>query len=170
MAELRPEQFQGFWYFPSSTNFALISSLAALLWSTSIDAEERQFYRTKIPEYRWTLEVSSKSTDMMDLAIEILDSSTASLRDYEFNNRDSVSPTISRDSASQLFTPMTNTAAGYPMVSMGSQMDFSGQLGASHLTFDGVAPGGPFDSSGSYLQHDLAFPSVEHMRDEDNVN
>ena len=73
---LRTEHLNGFWYFPSKVNFALIGTFGSLLLATAPCREEADFYRTRLSEYRWTLGVSSKSISFLSFAIDSLDSSS----------------------------------------------------------------------------------------------
>jgi hypothetical protein len=93
---LRPEHLQSFWYFASKVNFALIGTFNALLWVTSISSEEADFYQRRLQEYRypvstciwsmepltnsrWTLRVSNKSAEFLEIASGILESAVGSL-------------------------------------------------------------------------------------------
>lgn len=72
---LKPEHLQSFWYFASKVNFALIGTFNSLLWITSLSNEEAAFYQHRLQEYRWTLRVSSKSAEFLEVASGILDRS-----------------------------------------------------------------------------------------------
>lgn len=77
---LRPEHLQAFWYFPSKINFTLIGTFGGLLWATSPAAEEAEFYKFRLREYRWTLSVSSKRAAFLEYAVHMLDTSRAMLK------------------------------------------------------------------------------------------
>ena len=71
---LKPEHLQSFWYFPSRVNFALIGTFGSLLWATAPSKEEADFYRLRLGEYKWTLNVSNKTAGFMGFAVDHLDS------------------------------------------------------------------------------------------------
>jgi hypothetical protein len=70
---LRPEHLQSFWYFTSKLNLSIIGTFGIVLWLTSTDDEEREFYANQLAEYRWTLRVSSTSAEFMKYAVSFLD-------------------------------------------------------------------------------------------------
>ena len=77
---LRSDHLTRFWYFPSKVNFALVATFGSLLLATSPCQEEADFYRARLGEYRWTLQVSAKNAGFLQFAIESLESSTDLLR------------------------------------------------------------------------------------------
>lgn len=76
---LKPEHLQSFWYFASKFNFALIGTFAGLCFVTSVTQEEAEFYRRRLQEYRWTLRVSNKSAEFLEIASGILESAVGAL-------------------------------------------------------------------------------------------
>ena len=76
---LKPEHLQSFWYFASKFNFALIGTFAGLCFVTSVSQEEAEFYQKRLQEYRWTLRVSNKSAEFLEIASGILESAVGSL-------------------------------------------------------------------------------------------
>jgi hypothetical protein len=76
---LKPEHLQSFWYFASKFNFALIGTFAGLCFVTSVSSEEAEFYQRRLMEYRWTLRVSNKSAEFLEIASGILESAVGSL-------------------------------------------------------------------------------------------
>lgn len=76
---LKPEHLQSFWYFPSKFNFALIGTFAALCFVTSVNTDEAEFYQRRLQEYRWTLKVSNKSSEFLEIASGILESAVGIL-------------------------------------------------------------------------------------------
>lgn len=58
---LKPQHVSSFWYFASAQNFALIGVFGTLLLSTASNAQEAEFYRTKLKEYRWILKMNSEN-------------------------------------------------------------------------------------------------------------
>ncbi|KAF1997441.1 hypothetical protein P154DRAFT_280653 [Amniculicola lignicola CBS 123094] len=76
---LKPEHLRSFWYFASKINFTLIGTFGSLLWATAPAAEEAEFYKTRLREYRWTLSVSAKRAEFLDYAVQMLDASRAML-------------------------------------------------------------------------------------------
>ncbi|EXJ85429.1 hypothetical protein A1O1_05793 [Capronia coronata CBS 617.96] len=76
---LKPEHLQSFWYFASKFNFALIGTFAGLCFVTSVSQEEAEFYRRRLQEYRWTLRVSNKSAEFLEIASGILESAVGAL-------------------------------------------------------------------------------------------
>ena len=76
---LKPEHLQSFWYFASKFNFALIGTFAGLCFVTSASQDEAEFYQRRLQEYRWTLRVSNKSAEFLEIASGILESAVGSL-------------------------------------------------------------------------------------------
>lgn len=77
---LRPEHLQSFWYSASKYNFALVGTFISLLWATSPPSgEDASFYSKKLDEYRWSLRLSSKNTEIFERAITLLATSTGVL-------------------------------------------------------------------------------------------
>lgn len=77
---LRPEHLQGFWYFASKANLAIIGTFGSILWMTCDEFEECEVYKSQLAEYRWTLRVSSQSAGFMKHTVAMLDASTVFLR------------------------------------------------------------------------------------------
>lgn len=71
--DLRLEQVQAFWHSSASFNFALIGTFAGLLWATSTDEDERQFFESCLKNYRWAIRVSSVASTQMAEALRKLD-------------------------------------------------------------------------------------------------
>jgi hypothetical protein len=94
---LKPEHLQSFWYFASKVNFALIGTFNSLLWVTSLTKEEAEFYQRRLQEYRWTLRVSSKSAEFLEIASCILDRSIGVLMKAAEGN-----PSLGKPSHSQV--------------------------------------------------------------------
>ena len=76
---LRPEHLQSFWYSASTYNFALIGTFISLLWVTSAGPEDAAFYKQKLDEYRWSLRLASKGSEVLERAIALLSASTGVL-------------------------------------------------------------------------------------------
>lgn len=76
---LKPEHLQSFWYFASTFNFALVGTFAGLCFVTSVSQEEADFYQRKLQEYRWTLRVSHKSAEFLEVASGMLESAVGPL-------------------------------------------------------------------------------------------
>ena len=70
---LRPAHLRSFWPASARTNFSLIGSFGMLLRITAPTSEEAEFYRVRLCEYRWTLDVSHKNAEFMSFALESLD-------------------------------------------------------------------------------------------------
>jgi hypothetical protein len=83
---LEPAHLQSFWYFASKVNLAIIGTFGSLLWATSQTAEEAEFYRSQLAEYRWTLRVSSKAAEFMKFTVGLLDTSTVFMKDAGSKN------------------------------------------------------------------------------------
>ncbi|KAK5172154.1 Fungal specific transcription factor [Saxophila tyrrhenica] len=77
---LRPEHLDAFWYFASTSNFALIGTFGALLMATSPGKEEAEFYRFRLAELKWTLSVSAKKAPWIGNALELLDANLEMLQ------------------------------------------------------------------------------------------
>lgn len=84
---LKPEHLQSFWYFASKVNFALIGTFGSLLWATSPNIQEAEFYKARLSEYRWTLRVSSRGAEFMEYAVGVLDASAGYLQQEQFKRR-----------------------------------------------------------------------------------
>jgi hypothetical protein len=88
---LKPQHLSSFWYFASSQNFALIGVFGTLLYSTAANDEERDFYRAKLREYRWTLKINSENgARCTRTAVALLDANMGFLT--EANNGRNVGP------------------------------------------------------------------------------
>ncbi|KAJ5306448.1 hypothetical protein N7508_005463 [Penicillium antarcticum] len=74
---LRPAHLRSFWPASARTNFSLIGSFGMLLRITAPTSEEADFYRVRLCEYRWTLDVSHKNAAFMGFALQSLDNATA---------------------------------------------------------------------------------------------
>ncbi|KAK0102211.1 Fungal specific transcription factor [Cadophora gregata] len=81
VAKLEPAHLQSFWYFASKVNLAIIGTFGSLLWATSDNPEEADFYKSQLAEYRWTLRVSSKAAEFMKFTVGMLDSSPVFIKD-----------------------------------------------------------------------------------------
>ncbi|TAQ86025.1 hypothetical protein B7494_g5654 [Chlorociboria aeruginascens] len=73
--KLEPAHLQSFWYFSAKINLAIIATFGSVLWATATNAEESEFYRSQLAEYRWTLRVSSKAAEFMKFTVGMLDAS-----------------------------------------------------------------------------------------------
>lgn len=58
---LKAQHLSSFWYFSSSPSFTILISFGNLLLSSAFDPEEKQFYLTKLKEFRWTLKVNGEA-------------------------------------------------------------------------------------------------------------
>jgi hypothetical protein len=76
---LRSEHLQSWWFFASKFNFALIGTFSGLCFVTSVSPEEAEFYQKRLQEYRWTLRVSNKSAEFLEIASGILESAVGAL-------------------------------------------------------------------------------------------
>ena len=76
---LRPEHLQSFWYSASTYNFALIGTFISLLWVTAAGPDDAAFYKRKLDEYRWSLRLASKGSEVLERAIDLLSASTGML-------------------------------------------------------------------------------------------
>lgn len=92
--KLEPAHLQSFWYFASKVNLAIIGTFGSLLWATSDNSEEAEFYRSQLAEYRWTLRVSSKAAEFMKFTVGMLDASAVFLKDAASKTG---TPTMVRD-------------------------------------------------------------------------
>jgi len=76
---LRPEHLQSFWYSASTYNFALVGTFISLLWVTSAGPDDAAVYKQKLDEYRWTLRLASKGSEVLERAVALLSASTGVL-------------------------------------------------------------------------------------------
>ncbi|CZT01440.1 related to nitrogen regulatory protein [Rhynchosporium agropyri] len=81
IGKLELAHLQSFWYFASKANLAIIGTFGVLLWATSENLEEAEFYKSQLAEYRWTLRVSSKAAEFMKYTVGLLDSSPVLLKE-----------------------------------------------------------------------------------------
>ena len=84
---LKPEHLDSFWYFASTTNFALISTFGNLLRATAPGHEEGEFYRNRLKEYRWALGVSSRRAEWLEGAVRMLDATETLLENLPEKSR-----------------------------------------------------------------------------------
>jgi hypothetical protein len=79
---LKPQHLSSFWYFASPQNFALIGVFGVLLLWAASNAEEAEFYRTKLREYRWTLKINTENgARYMKPAMALLDANMGLLKE-----------------------------------------------------------------------------------------
>lgn len=76
---LRPEHLQAFWWFAATKSLVLIRSYAGLLWATSSDETEADYYRQKLVDFQWSLKVRSKGVGFVTAAIREMDESPMDL-------------------------------------------------------------------------------------------
>ncbi|CZT41772.1 related to nitrogen regulatory protein [Rhynchosporium secalis] len=81
IGKLELAHLQSFWYFASKANLAIIGTFGVLLWATSENLEEADFYKSQLAEYRWTWRVSSKAAEFMKYTVGLLDSSPVFLKE-----------------------------------------------------------------------------------------
>ena len=96
--KFEPAHLQSFWYFSSKVNLAIIGTFGSLLWATSDNLEEAEFYKSHLAEYRWTLRVSSKAAEFMKFTVGMLDASPIFVKE---NASKTTTPAIFRDQATQ---------------------------------------------------------------------
>ncbi|KMU76612.1 TamA [Coccidioides immitis RMSCC 3703] len=77
---LRPNHLRAFWPAAARTNFALIVAFGMLLRITAQTREEEEFYRCRLGEYRWTLEVSRRHAAFLGWVVECLDVMSSVIR------------------------------------------------------------------------------------------
>lgn len=114
---LRPAHLDAFWYFASTSNFALIGTFGALLAATSPAKEEAQFYQSRLREFRWTLSVSAKKAVWINGAVEMLDASLELLKGKpEKSSAEELQRwmTVTRPAGSTEEREMTRNQNGYP--------------------------------------------------------
>jgi Fungal specific transcription factor domain len=90
--KLEPAHLQCFWYFSSKVNLAIIATFGSLLWATSDNQEEAEFYKSQLAEYRWTLRVSSKAAEFMKFTVGMLDASPVFLKDSASKSSKTATP------------------------------------------------------------------------------
>ncbi|KAJ5040611.1 uncharacterized protein L3040_006260 [Drepanopeziza brunnea f. sp. 'multigermtubi'] len=78
------------WYFASPQSFALVGVFGTLLLSIVSSLEDVEFYRRKLREYRWTLEINSENeARYMKPAMALLDANLGLLKEAsQFENQD----------------------------------------------------------------------------------
>ena len=92
--KLEPAHLQCFWYFSSKVNLAIIATFGSLLWATSDNIDEAEFYKSQLAEYRWTLRVSSKAAEFMKFTVGMLDASPVFLKDSTSKSSKTTTPAI----------------------------------------------------------------------------
>lgn len=73
--DFQVDQLQSFWYFHSGRALVCIGTFTALLYVTSRSAEEANFYKSSLEDYRWTLRTLSRSLGHFEYAVQRLDAS-----------------------------------------------------------------------------------------------
>ncbi|CAK7217749.1 hypothetical protein SBRCBS47491_003276 [Sporothrix bragantina] len=66
---LRPEHLQAFWWFASARSLAYIRTYVSILWATSRCADEAEYYRQKLDEFRWSLRVRARGVAFVSTAL-----------------------------------------------------------------------------------------------------
>lgn len=107
VSKLEPAHLQCFWYFCSRVNLAIIGTFGSLLWATSDNVEEAEFYKSQLAEYRWTLRVSSKAAEFMKFTVGMLDASPVFMKD---NGSKTTTPNIPRDASDNYPEPSDDRA------------------------------------------------------------
>ncbi|KAE9375089.1 hypothetical protein N431DRAFT_334802 [Stipitochalara longipes BDJ] len=92
--KLEPAHLQCFWYFSSKVNLAIIATFGSLLWATSDNTDEAEFYKSQLAEYRWTLRVSSKAAEFMKFTVGMLDVSPVFLKDTASKSSKTTTPAV----------------------------------------------------------------------------
>lgn len=110
VGKLEPAHLQSFWYFASKVNLAIIGTFGSLLWATSDNPEEAEFYKSQLAEYRWTLRVSSKAAEFMKFTVGMLDSSPVFVKDGASKT---TTPTMPRDPPVSKSMPETTQQEQY---------------------------------------------------------
>jgi hypothetical protein len=75
-------------------NLAIIATFGSLLWATSNNPEEAEFYKSQLAEYRWTLRVSSKAAEFMKFTVGMLDVSPVFLKDGTSKSSKTTTPSV----------------------------------------------------------------------------
>jgi hypothetical protein len=91
---LEPAHLQCFWYFSSKVNLAIIATFGSLLWATSDNSEEAEFYKSQLAEYRWALRVSSKAAEFMKFTVGMLDASPVFLKNSASKSSKTTTPAV----------------------------------------------------------------------------
>ncbi|EKD16758.1 transcription factor TamA [Drepanopeziza brunnea f. sp. 'multigermtubi' MB_m1] len=79
---LKPQHLFSLWYFASPQSFALVGVFGTLLLSIVSSLEDVEFYRRKLREYRWTLEINSENeARYMKPAMALLDANLGLLKE-----------------------------------------------------------------------------------------
>ena len=94
---LKVDHLQAFWHFASKVNFALVGTFGSLLWATSPNVQEAEFYKARLAEYRWTLRVSAKSAQFMEFAVGVLDVGIGRVQQEEWLQRRNLSNGVQGD-------------------------------------------------------------------------
>ncbi len=164
---LRPEHLQSFWYSASTYNFALIGTFISLLWVTSAGPEDAAFYRQKLEEYRWSLRLASKGSEVLERAIALLSASTGVL--VKAVPVSAGGALLSSARAAQGFEEVQDSEEGYGMSEDAAMMspgfDESGDEGAvviQPLDQEHIMPwlGDPFDHVGNGAQPYLGYDKL----------
>ncbi|CAK7211026.1 hypothetical protein SCUCBS95973_000990 [Sporothrix curviconia] len=66
---LRPEHLQAFWWFASAKSLAYIRTYVSILWATSQGADEAEYYRQKLDEFRWSLRIRARGVPFVTAAL-----------------------------------------------------------------------------------------------------
>jgi hypothetical protein len=114
--KFEPAHLQSFWYFSSKANLAVIGTFGSLLWATSDNPEEAEFYKAHLAEYRWTLRVSSKAAEFMKFTVGMLDASLVFVKD---NVSKTNTPTVALDQVAQNDAPEESLSRDEPNSEVG---------------------------------------------------
>ncbi|KAI9893973.1 MAG: Fungal specific transcription factor [Vezdaea aestivalis] len=165
---LRQEHLQAFWFSASRANFALIGTFGSLLWATSSDSAEAEFYKNRLAEYRWTLRVSSKGAGgLLEFAVANLDASFALLQHFE--PKPAASPAASAGTSATSNQDMTKAAEDLILEDSG---EHAIDEGTTENHFTGFAGNSYAGVNNSYQYHnqwdatgmdELAFMSDEML-------
>ncbi|KAJ5716243.1 hypothetical protein N7493_008154 [Penicillium malachiteum] len=132
---LRPAHLRSFWPASARTNFSLIGSFGMLLRITAPTSEEAEFYRVRLCEYRWTLDVSHKNAEFMGFALESLDNAMA--LQTHVPEKPNINELMASSSKQPSRLPMMHV--GSYEEAMGDPDSIPGGTGASSSVISGLA-------------------------------
>lgn len=156
---LKPEHLQSFWYFASKVNFALIGTFGSLLWATSPNVQEAEFYKARLAEYRWTLGVSAKGADFMEFAVGVLDVGIGRVQQDQWKER-YFKNNPDQAGAANGDTGSDNTSLGMIGLGMGAGLGSGAETG---MTGTGSISTGSGITSPASIPPQYAPPPLPHM-------
>jgi hypothetical protein len=159
---LKRQHLESFWFFAAPQNFAMIATFGVLLYATAV-GEERDFYKSKLREYRWTLKINSQNgARYMKHAIVVLDTNLALVSDSAarspITQKNAQGPsTATTGTAMTITTQQTTATSGHTPQSLYSSNGVLSPGDMSSFSYDNLHPdpNNTTEPSPALFNHDL---------------